>query len=302
MPFSPVASTRLSAVSGVVPGARRGVFARRIVVMCAMLAGAGFVQSTLAQTPRPIDPTTSVKGTPLVDNPASGVTAPSAASAAAESTAQTNSFDARQKALNVRTEENDYRYGVQQHDCYSKFFVDNCLKRALAARRVVSQQIRAEQLALDDEQRLQHAQQRDQQTALKRAQYEADAPQRAANEKASEESYAQKQQQNALSEAQRKAEAPQRAQNQAAYDRKQADYQKKLADAAAQGAQDARNRELKAERFEAKQRDAALHQADVAARQKEAAAKQQQHAQQAEADQKHQEELKQQQEQQKQPK
>ncbi len=265
--------------------------------------------------PHPIDPTTSVTGTPLSDtgspnasNASNGWDAPVAASGVIAATPQApdttdpNSPAGRQKALNARTEANDYQFGVKQHDCYSAFFVNNCLEKARAARRVVSLEIRKEQLALDDEQRVQHAQQRDQQTALKRAQYEADAPNRAAAEKASENSFAEKQRQNAISQAQRTAEAPQRAQNQATYDRKQADYQKRLADAAAQGAQDARNRELKAERFDAKQRDAAVHQADVAARQKEAAEKQQQKAAQAAADAKHQEDLKQQQQQKQQAK
>ncbi|WP_375507496.1 colicin transporter [uncultured Caballeronia sp.] len=260
----------------------------------AVLACAGFVQAAMAQTPRPINPGTSVTESPLDDARAASANAASPADADTDA----NGFGARQKALDTRSEENNYRYAVKQHDCYNDFFVNHCLNAARAAKRDVSQEIRKQQLALDDEQRLQHAQQRDQQTALKRAQYEADAPQRAATEKASAESFAEKQRQNALSEAQRTAEAPQRAQNQAAYDRKQADYQKKLDDAAARGAQDARDRDAKAERYEAKQRDAAEHQAEVQARQKEAAVKQQQRAQQEAADRAHQEQLKQQQQQQ----
>jgi hypothetical protein len=263
----------------------------------AVLAFAGFVPGAMAQTPRPIDPGTSVTESPLDSATAATATGANAASSA---DADANGFGARQKALDVRGEENNYRYAVKQHDCYSNFFVNHCLDAARAAKRDVSQEIRKEQLALDDEQRLQHAQQRDQQTAIKRAQYNADAPQRAATEKASSESFAEKQRQNALSEAQRKAEAPQRAQSQAAFDRKQADYQKKLNDAAARGVQDARDRDDKASRFEAKQRDAAEHQAEVQARQKEAAAKQQQRAQQEAADRAHQEQLKQQQQQQQQ--
>lgn len=254
-----------------------------------MLLCAGFAHGTMAQTPKPIDPGTSVTESPL-DGAGANV-----ANGASSVDADANGFGARQKALDVRSEENNYRYGVQQHDCYSNFFVNHCLDKARAAKREVSQQIRKEQLALDDEQRLQHAQQRDQQTAIKRAQYESEAPQRAATEKASAESFAEKQRQNAIAAAQRNAEAPQRAANQAAYDRKQADYQKKLDDAAARGAQDARDREAKAERYEAKQRDAAEHQTEVQARQKEAAAKQQQRAEQEAADRAHQEQLKQQQ-------
>jgi hypothetical protein len=239
------------------------------------LPGAGF-----AQTPKPIDPTTSVVQAPLADD----------AGAARE-----NDFAARQKALNKRTEENDYRYGVAAHNCYSRFFVNHCLGNARDEMRVTRQQIRKEQLALDDEQRAAHAADRDREAAIKRAQYAAEAPQRDATEKSNEASYAQKQRQNELAAAQRNAEAPQRAANQAAYDRKQADYQKKLDEARARGVQDAQDRDLKAQRYEQKQQEAAQHQAEVEARQKEAAAKQQQRAQQ---EQQRQEQLKQQQQQQ----
>src|SRR5471032_2698120 len=294
------------------------LFARPVAALLFALACAGVGTAAMGQTPKPINAGTSVTQTPLDESGAQGTAAQAASgmpasraagqigangaidAGEAQDTADPNGFSARQKALDVRSAENNYRYGVKQHDCYSDFFVNHCLDKARDAKRAVAQQIRKEQLALDDEQRLQHAQQRDQQTAIKRAQYVSEAPQRAATEKASEESFAEKQRQNELSAAQRNAEAPQRAANQADYDRKQADYQKKLADAAARGVQDAKDREDKAERFAAKQRDAAEHQTEVAARQKEAAAKQQQRAQQDAADQAHQAQLKQQQQQQQQ--
>jgi hypothetical protein len=283
---------------------------RPLAAVLFALACAAVSPTAMAQTPKPINPGTSVNQAPLDETGAQGAAGQGASgvpedqatgvigASAAQATADANGFAARQKALDVRSAENNYRYGVAQHNCYSDFFVNHCLDKARDAKREVSQQIRKEQLALDDEQRVQHAQQRDQQTAIKRAQYASEAPQRAASEKASEESFAEKQRQNALSAAQRNAQAPQRAQNQADYDRKQADYQKKLADAAARGVQDAKDREDKAERFAAKQRDAAEHQTEVQARQKEAAVKQQQHAQQDAADQAHQQQLKQQQQQQ----
>jgi len=321
LPTAPVdsfAATGPAASGGGVAIVRQVLpFARPVAAILFALTCAGVGTAVMAQTPKPINPGTSVTQTPLDEtgaqdngnaaqaasgvpaNRADGVVGASGAidAGAAQATADTNPFTARQKALDVRSAENNYLYGVKQHDCYSTFFVNHCLDKARDAKREVGQQISKEQLALDDEQRLQHAQQRDQQTAIKRAQYASEAPQRAASEKASEESFAEKQRQNELSAAQRNAEAPQRAQNQADYDRKQADYQKKLADAAARGVQDAKDREDKAERFAAKQRDAAEHQTEVQSRQKEAAAKQQQRAQQDAIDQAHQQELKQQQQQ-----
>ena len=117
-------------------------------------------QAVSAQTPKPIDATTSVTAKPLDASP----------DASTNATAD-DEFTRRQKALNLRTEENDYRYGVAQHNCYSKFFVNHCLDKARDEMRTARQQIRTEQLALDNEQRAQHAKQRDEQTAIKRAQY-----------------------------------------------------------------------------------------------------------------------------------
>jgi hypothetical protein len=243
--------------------------AAAVSLLCA--AGAFASQHALAQTARPIDPGTSVSARPL-DAPATQ-NADDALKA---------DFTQRQKVLDRRTEENNYRYGVKQHNCYSNFFVNHCLDNARNEMRETRQQIRQEQLALDDEQRAERAKERDQQTAIKRAQYEAEAPQRAASEKASQQSYEDKQRQNAQAAAQRNADAPQRAANQAAYDRKQADYQKQLDDARARGVQDAQERDQKAQRYEQKQQEAAQHRAEVEARQKEAARKAQEKAQQQE--------------------
>nr|WP_321925327.1 colicin transporter [Paraburkholderia guartelaensis] len=233
-----------------------------------------------------------------------------AAGVAGTSPSQQSDFDARQQVLDRRTAENDYQFAVAQHNCYSTFFVNHCIGKARDKMRVVQADIRREQLALDDEKRAAHAQQRDQQAALQRAQDEANAPQRAANEAASAQAYEQKQQQHALDQAQRQAEAPQRAANeqayeekqrqhalaqaqrqgeqsqrnanQAAYDQKQANYQNQLDEARRQGEQKAQERADKAERYQQKQEDAAKHKADVEERQKQAAEKAQQKQQQEE--------------------
>lgn len=282
MPFIHLPNFRLSNVPA----------AAAVSLLCA--AGAFASQHALAQAAKPIDSGTSVSAR-VLDAAPSGAPAAQTADDALRA-----EFAQRQKVLDHRTEENNYRYGVKQHDCYSKFFVNHCIDNARNEMRETRQQIRQEQLALDDEQRAERAKQRDQQTAIKQAQYEAEAPQRAANEKASQQAYQDKQRQNALAAAQRNAEAPQRAANQAAYDRKQADYQKQLEDARARGVQDAQEREQKAQRYEQKQQEAAQHRAEVEARQKEAARKAQEKAQQQE--QERQEQLKLQQRQQQQGK
>ncbi|WP_415914141.1 colicin transporter [Paraburkholderia sp. J12] len=233
----------------------------------------------------------------------------SASSAGATDSVQAG-FDARQKVLDRRTAENNYRYGVAQHDCYSTFFVNHCLGKARDQMRVEQADIRSQQLQLDEEQRADHARRRDEQAALQRAQDEADAPQRAANDARNAAAYEQKQQQHVLDQQQRAAEAPQRAANeqayqqklqqhaldqaqrqgeqaqaqrsanQAAYDQKQSDFQQKLDEAHRQGQQKAAEREQKAERYQQKQEDAAKHKADVEERQKQAAEKAQQKQQQ----------------------
>lgn len=271
-------------------GARLAPLAANVSLLCALAAFAP--DHALAQSAQPIDPGTSVSARPL-DN-----AAPSAASATRAADALKAEYAQRQKVLDRRTEENNYRFGAKQHDCYSKFFVNHCIDNARNEMRETRQQIRQDQLALDDEQRAERAKERDRQAALKQAQYEAEAPQRAANEKASQQSYEEKQRRNALAAAQREAEAPQRAANQAAYDRKQADYQKQLEDAHARDVQEAHEREEKAQRYEQKQQEASQHRAEVEARQKKAARKQQEKAQQAE--QQRQEQLKLQQQQQQQ--
>ncbi|OXH81855.1 hypothetical protein CA830_39385, partial [Burkholderia multivorans] len=69
--------------------------------------------------------------------------------------------------LDQRSAENDYRYAVAEHNCYSTFFVNHCLGVARDKMREERASIRQAQLALDDEQRAVRAKQRDEQIALK---------------------------------------------------------------------------------------------------------------------------------------
>lgn len=151
-------------------------------------------------------------GTSGVYAQGSAVATDSAASAPA-APGLADDFAARQKVLDQRSAENDYRYAVAEHDCYSRFFVNHCLGVARDKMREERASIRQAQLALDDEQRAVRAKQRDEQIALKQAQNAAEAPQRAANEAANAAAFRDKQEQNALKQAQRGAEAPQRAAN-----------------------------------------------------------------------------------------
>ncbi|MEJ8795992.1 colicin transporter [Trinickia caryophylli] len=229
----------------------------RFFAACGMGAALALPVAALAQAP---------SKAALPDAPASG-------SAADDLLPRTDGFDARQKALDGRRAENEYRYGVTVHNCYSKFFVNACLGRARDAMREVDARIHAEQLVLDGERRAERARERDEREALAAAQRKAEAPQRATTDARNAEAYDQKQRQHALDEARRNAEAPQRATNEAAYQRKQSDYQRKLEAARKQAAQDAAERAERAKRYVEKQSAAAQHKADVEARQKQAAQK-----------------------------
>lgn len=295
----PSTTLPISRLSFALPAGQPGRSGRRLAgPLAACFAAAALVASSpvFGQSVG-VKPAQLTTGAPAAD------IAPEAASGTQATSSDTsgNDFDARQKALNSRTDENNYRYAVAQHNCYSTFFVNHCIGKARDAMREVAADIRKQQLALDDEQRVQRAQQRDQQDAIKRARNEAEAPQRASDEARNAQAYQDKQRQHELDQAQRNAEAPQRAANeqafqdkqrqhaidqaqrgispsqaaanQKAYDQKQSDYQKKLDEARQQGAQKAQQRVENTQRYQQKQADAAQHKADVEARQKQAAEK-----------------------------
>jgi len=179
-------------------------------------------------------------------------------------------FDARQKALDARTAASDYDYAVTQHNCYSKFFVNHCLRQARDKFHTVRLQIREDQLALSEEQRAWRVRQRDEQIAIKRARDAALEPQRMVAAERNQQQFEEKQRQHALDAARRNAQAPQREANQQAYSRKQAEYQRKLDAAHNQAVQKQQERERNVQRYEQKQSAAAQHKADVEARQKQA--------------------------------
>jgi len=214
----------------------------------------------------------TIPSSPLL--PSDGAGAPASAPRAGSDAAsgQSAEFAARQAKLDRRSAENQYRYDVAQHNCYSHFFVNHCLGTARDTMRAEKSEIRVDQLALDEEQRAVHAQQRDENTAVRLAQDTAAAPQHAANEKANQATYEEKQRQHQLDAASRGATAPAKeAANQAEYDKKQADFQAKLDQAHNNAAQDAAQRAHNVGKFDDKQRAAAEHQETVKQRQAKAA-------------------------------
>ena len=179
-------------------------------------------------------------------------------------------FDARQRVLDDRTTQMNYHYAVEQHDCYSRFFVNACLDKARDAMRIEKGEIRTARLALSDERRSDRARKRDQDAAAAQQREQAEAPARAANDQRNRAAYAAKQQQHAADQAKRGDDAALRASNVAAYDKKQADHQALIDEAQRNAAADAQKRAQNVSRFEQKQKDAADRQAQLLERQRQA--------------------------------
>jgi hypothetical protein len=188
----------------------------------------------------------------------------------AEYTKQFAEFDAHERALNARTTQMNYHYGVAQHDCYARFLVNSCLDDARDAMRTEKAEIRTEQLDLSERRRDLRARQRDQKAAASEQQTVADAPQRAATEQRNRAAFDAKQRQHELDMAKRGQDAGQRAANLDNYNRKQAAHQAALDQAKADAATDAQKRTLSVQRYQQKQQEAAERQRALLQRQQDA--------------------------------
>ncbi|AVA33458.1 chemotaxis protein histidine kinase CheA [Cupriavidus metallidurans] len=185
-------------------------------------------------------------------------------------------FDAERKAIDDSRTWTKYRYAVAERACYSKFLVNNCIDKAKEVQRGELQVLRERDLEVGDAERAYRATQRDHDQALRRAEYEASLPKRAADEQASREAFERKQQDQALRDAQHNAGAPQRAANAEAYQKKQDDFATKMQEAQQKGAEQARQHEENAKAYQQKQVDAAQRQKELEERRARAAEKQNQ--------------------------
>lgn len=187
---------------------------------------------------------------------------PSAAPMAALS-ATPPDFGAEHDRINSAKAWAEYRYAETERTCYDKFLVTRCINKAKDVRRTELHTIRERELALDEAERADRAARRDQDRAIREAQYNAERPQRDAAEQKNRTDFENKQEQQRLNEAQRQAGAPQRAANAQAYGQKQSDYNAKLKAAQEQGAANAAKRAESAKQFQEKQEDAARRQKDL---------------------------------------
>ena len=194
--------------------------------------------------------------------------APGAAPAAARD------FAAERKAIGDSRAWTNYRFAAAERECYSKFFVTRCIDNAKEIQREELQVLRKRELEVGEAERAHRAAERDREQALRRAEFEASQPRRAASEQSSREAYDKKQQEQQLRDAQRQAEAPQRAASAQAYEQKQSDFDARMREAQQQGAEQARQRQENVKAYEAKQRD--LEQRQKALEERRAKAREQQ--------------------------
>lgn len=185
-------------------------------------------------------------------------------------------FEAERKAIGDSRAWTNYRFAVAERACYSKFLVTSCIEKAKDTQREELHVLRAKDLEVGDAERAYKAATRDREQALRRAEYEAGQPGRAANEQASREAFERKQQEQALRDAQATGQAPQRAANAEAYQKKQDDYNARLQEAQKKGAESARQRQENVKTYEQKQADAVQRQKDLDARRAQAEEKKKQ--------------------------
>lgn len=182
---------------------------------------------------------------------------------AAAAPATSPDFGAEHDRINSAKSWAEYRYAEAERACYDKFLVTRCIDKAKDVRRTELHTIRERELALDEAERADRAARRDQERAIRDAQYNAERPQREAAEQKNRSEFENKQEQQRLNEAQRQAEAPQRAANAQAATKKQADYDARLKAAQEQGAANAAKRAESAKQFQEKQQDAAKRQKEL---------------------------------------
>ncbi|WP_316681446.1 hypothetical protein [Ralstonia flaminis] len=172
-------------------------------------------------------------------------------------------FGAEHDRINSAKSWAEYRYAQAERACYDKFFVTRCIDKAKDVRRTELHTIRERELALDEAERADRAARRDQDRAIREAQYNAERPQREAAEQKNRTDFQNKQEQQRLNEAQRQAEAPQRAANAQANAQKQAEHDAKLKAAQEQGAANAAKRAENVKQFQDKQQDAVQRQKEL---------------------------------------
>lgn len=187
---------------------------------------------------------------------------------------QPRDFEAERKAISDSRAWTNYRFSVAERACYGKFLVNHCIEKAKDAQREELHVLRAKDLEIGDAERAYKAAKRDREQAIRRAEYEAGQPGRAANEQASREAFDRKQQEQALRDAQANAQAPQRAANAEAYQKKQDDFNARMNEAQQKGAEQARQRQENAKAYQQKQADAVQRQKDLDERRARAAEKQ----------------------------
>ncbi|AZG14695.1 hypothetical protein EHF44_15340 [Cupriavidus pauculus] len=205
--------------------------------------------------------------------------APAATAALPADPGKPRDFDAERKAIGDSRAWTNYRFALAERECYGKFLVNRCIEQAKEVQRAELHVLRERDLEVGDAERAYNAARRDREQAIRRAEYEAAQPGRAANEQASREAFDRKQQEQALRDAQTGQQAPQRAANAEAYQKKQDDFNTRMTEAQQKGAEQARQRQENVQSYQQKQADAVRRQKELDERRAKAEEKKKQGSQ-----------------------
>lgn len=173
-------------------------------------------------------------------------------------------IDLRRTELDTLRAKAESTYQTQSTVCYQRFFVNACLDKAKEARRLILQDIHREQVSLNDQERLEHASQRQRDTAARLAEEERLAPIKAAERKQSLEEFNKRLKMAQEEEAKRAASAASRVEKKAEFERKQRERDEEQRRIASEARAQAELREANKRAYERKQEDAREHAEEVA--------------------------------------
>lgn len=172
-------------------------------------------------------------------------------------------IDQRRTELDTLRAKAESTYQAQSIVCYQRFFVNACLDKAKEARRLILLDINREQVSLNDQERLEHASQKQQDSAARLAEEERLAPIKAAERKQSLEEFNKRLKMAQEEEAKRAASAASRFEKKAEFERKQRERDEEQRRIASEARAQAELREANKRAFERKQEDAREHALEV---------------------------------------
>lgn len=172
-------------------------------------------------------------------------------------------IDQRRTELDTLRAKAESTYQAQSTVCYQRFFVNACLDKAKEVRRQILQEINREQVSLNDQERLEHASQKQSDAAARQAEEERLAPLKAAERKQNLEEFNKRLKMAQEEEAKRAAGAVSRNEKKAEFERKQRERDEEQRRIASEARAQAELREANQRAYERKQEDAREHAMEI---------------------------------------